>query len=99
MQVRRRDLRLQLSRALQRTGMEGHQPESSTLVEAKRPHVVVGRDQLYLPATGGARLLHGTLEQGGADANALLHGVQRDDLALPALDTVRDQSLDHIATV
>ena len=91
------DLRLQLARALQRTGIQRHQPEAAPLVEAKRAHVVVGRDQLHLPAPGGARRLDGALEQCGADAHALLDGVQRDDLTLVALGDVGDQALDLVA--
>jgi len=87
---------LQRPRAIQRAGVQCHQPEAAPLVEAQRAHVVVGGDQQHLAAAGGARRLDGAFEQGGARGPALLDGVQRDDFAPVALDQVSHEPRDVV---
>ena len=88
-----RDLGLQACAAVvDRTGVQGRQPEAAALVEAQRVDVVVGGDQPHAGAAGVACDAPHRIDERGPGAAEPPLGVQRQDLARRPVDHVRQDA-------
>src|SRR5574341_647491 len=93
-----RNAGLHLAGLVDRAAMNSGDLKAALLIKAKRPQVVVGRDQKEALTADLARRLDDFLDQGRADADVLAQAVERNDFT-PVLRVRQRDQADHVLAV